>query len=155
ANRSEYALLLMALLSSLIGHLIDTGFSFQVAPTAILFWSCLGLSLAMIRSVVAAPELVKPASGPVPTAGRSTPTASPSKRPLPSKSKDTRSQARDTFVFLGIMTVLVVLPLLSGFLHVLSHRDLSFGDVLEYSLTRLDGRTGRTALTVLLLGASW
>ncbi|MGL5017289.1 MAG: O-antigen ligase family protein, partial [Luteolibacter sp.] len=119
--------LLIALLAGLVGHLVDMVFAFHTAPTAVMFWFCIGMVHAARYVQVAGP-------GTAPLS-----LAEIVSRPLAAK-VPIFALGHAALLALGVVTVLF------GILHQYSHPPMTFGGILQGSLLQLNPSNGQTSL---------
>ena len=119
--------LLIALLAGLVGHLVDMVFAFHTAPTAVMFWLCIGMVHAARYLRVAGPGTVQLSLAEIVS------------RPLANK-VPTFTLGYAALLALGVVTVLF------GILHQYSHPPMTFGGILKGSLFQLNPSDGQTSL---------
>ena len=136
---SNTAILLLALLSAIAGHLIDTAFAFASAPTAVLFWTYAGLIIAVLRG--AADQF-----GESDEPGYA-------KRKSDKRERSTQRSTSGNLVPAALVT-LGLLTLSYSFIHHYSYMAISTTEVLRFSLLRLDGPEAYSLLLIVIF-TSW
>jgi tetratricopeptide (TPR) repeat protein/O-antigen ligase len=134
--------LLVAILAALVSHLVDMSFGFDTAATLILFWTYLGVIVAVVS---------RPALG---LASSTSPAAAPAANEHPGAEVESLSREwsqRDIRRSAAI-TALLMAALLFAFIQVYWFDPLSAFSVLKISLTQLDvGHRNNPVLLPLLL----
>jgi len=146
------ATLMITLLSALAGHMVETGFAFEVSATSTLFWMYTGITLAVAH--LGSPHPI----GPVQTSA-STETGLLRTREAWRKRRDQRGTSPVKWgdyqpALLGaVVTALILVTMLFSFIHIFSRLPLSAGEILSRSLAHLGGanRTNSLMLPLLLL----
>jgi hypothetical protein len=149
------SVLLIVLLAALAGHLVETAFSFQVASTTVFFWGFAGMALALILADKTAADPQSAATVPIPRPTQAIKASSAGPKKAPRATHSPPPEKSSTGLFAAIWTALLVLPFLYSFISAYSQRELSPTEILNIGLTRLDGRPGETALTLVLLVLTW
>jgi tetratricopeptide (TPR) repeat protein len=170
---SRWAMLVIALISALVMHLVETGFAFPTAATATLFWSFAGLLVALRHQTAAmASQLGSELPTQVPfsaAAAVGSPSASTAKSkgrtPKHQKSgqrvedraatpgQRVRSNPFGAALWPAALTTMILVPLINMFLLQYTHQGLSSLDFITHALD--PGRpvnAGRNVVPELLLG---
>jgi len=121
-------LLIIALLSAIAGHLIDTGFAFVTAPTVVVFWTCAALAVAATRGLDNSALDAR----------------------LPSESCSWRFSVKS-----GLLVSIGVISLLIATVHHYSFQPFTFFDLITRSLSDINGTEQRYSLLILPVLLFW
>lgn len=146
AAPADDAWLVVALLSALIGHLVDMAFAFETAATFVLLFLYLGLLLALRRGLISSSQSVALPSLPLPKKARK---QGRTAKPATALVDWRQALANPLLVAFGLVTMLFALT------HQYSFETFTAADLLSFSLLNLKGVQGHYSLMILPVLALW
>jgi tetratricopeptide (TPR) repeat protein/O-antigen ligase len=149
ASNAPHAALLMGLLSALVAHFIETGFGFQLAASATLYWLYAGIILALIHL-----QPVTTPSAQAAGAGLSPARAKP-KKPVPAATQLETWHGRQPALWAALITTTIVVALSFTFIHLYTSRALPVGEVLLHALGLQAGAKEGNSMPLFLLLVTW